>query len=175
MQPPTHSALMVAVPEAEPVVARHRDRLDESASWGVPAHVTVLFPFLPPDRIDERVLDTLRLVAASVPAFFLKLDGLGWFGDRVLWLTPNPPDPFRQLTAAVTARFPGVQPYGGEFDEVVPHLTVGDGHPPAELTAAGEQVLPHLPIHARADTLRLITGRLEPGGGWPTLAEFALG
>ena len=172
---PTHSALIVAVPEAEPAVSRHRARLDEGASWGVPAHVTVLYPFLPPAEIDETVLGTLGRVAASVPAFFLTLNGLGWFGDRVVWLAPSPPGPFRELTAAVIARFPAAQPYGGGFDEIVPHLTLGKDHPVDVLTAAGEAVLPHLPIHARVDTLRLIAGRPAPGGPWHTRAEFALG
>ena len=42
------SALLVAVPAAEPAVAAHRSRLDTSAAVGVPAHITVLYPFLPP-------------------------------------------------------------------------------------------------------------------------------
>jgi hypothetical protein len=39
------SALLVTVPAAEPAVARHRSRLDTSATVGVPAHITVLYPF----------------------------------------------------------------------------------------------------------------------------------
>ena len=172
---PTHSALIVTVPEAEPAVGRHRDRLDRAASWGVPAHVTVLFPFLPPARIDEKVLDVLGRVAAGVPAFFLTLDRLGWFGQRVVWLAPDPAEPFQQLTAAVTARFPEALPYEGAFAEVIPHLTIGEDHPVETLTAAGEAVRPHLPIRARVDTLRLVTGRREPGESWLTRALFPLG
>ena len=172
---PTHSALIVTVPEAEPVVARHREKLDRAASWGVPAHVTVLYPFLPPAEIDQPCLGTLRRVVAGVPAFPVSLDGLGWFGDRVVWLSPRPAEPFRQLTAAITGRFPGVRPYDGEFDEVVPHLTLGHDHPADVLAAAGEAVLPYLPIHARIDRLTLITGRREPGDSWLTRAVFPLG
>jgi hypothetical protein len=39
---PELSALIVAVPEAEPAVAHLRARLDRSASWGVPAHITLI-------------------------------------------------------------------------------------------------------------------------------------
>ena len=172
---PTHSALIVAVGEAEPVVAAHRERLDRAASYGVPAHITVLWPFLPPTAVDERVLTTLRQAAASVPAFFCTLGGIGWFGERVVWLAPDRPEPFRALTAAVVARFPGVLPYEGMFDQVVPHLTIGHDHPPAELRAAAEAVAEHLPIHCRVTSLRLTTGRPEPGGRWSALAEFPLG
>ena len=170
-----HSALIVTIPEAEPVVAPHRELFDRAASWGVPAHVTVLFPFLPPGEIDERVLEKLGRAAATVPAFFVALDRLGWFGERVVWLAPEPAEPFQRLTAAVTAHFPGVRPYDGAFDEVVPHLTIGHDHPVDVLKAAGEAVLPQLPIRARVDTLRLITGRRESGGSWLTRALFPLG
>jgi hypothetical protein len=39
---PTESALIVAVPAAEPAVGALRAAYDPAASWGVPAHVTVL-------------------------------------------------------------------------------------------------------------------------------------
>lgn len=68
------SALLVAVPAAEPAVARHRSRLDTSAAVGVPAHITVLYPFLPPDLIDADTLATLARLFASVPGFRFTLD-----------------------------------------------------------------------------------------------------
>jgi 2'-5' RNA ligase len=172
---PTHSALILPVGEAEPAVAAHRDRLDAAAAWGVPAHITVLFPFLPPARIDAHVLGVLTRVAASVPAFFLSLDSVGWFGDRVVWLSPTPAEPIRALTAAVTAHFPGLLPYEGAFDDVVPHLTIGHDHPLPVLKAAAEDVAAHLPIRGRAAALRLTAGRPEPGEPWQTLAELPLG
>ena len=75
----------------------------------------------------------------------------------------------------MAARFPQAPPYGGAFDDVVPHLTVGERQPRDVLVAAAAAVAPHLPIHARADTVRLIAGRPEPGGGWRTAATFPLG
>jgi hypothetical protein len=46
----TYSAVLVPVPEAERVVSRYRARLDGAAALGVPAHVTVLYPFVPAAR-----------------------------------------------------------------------------------------------------------------------------
>jgi hypothetical protein len=63
------SALLVTVPAAEPAVARHRSRLDTSAAVGVPAHIAVLYPFLPPDLIDADTHATLARLFASVPGF----------------------------------------------------------------------------------------------------------
>jgi 2'-5' RNA ligase len=171
--PPTESALIVPVPEAEPVVATHRLRLDSSAPLGVPAHITVLYPFLPPARLDEPALAHVARVAAAVPAFFLRLTETAWFGDRVLWLAPDPAEPFRRLTAEITALFPGVRPYDGEHEQVIPHLTVGHDHPLPALEEAADAVRVKLPILARAGAVRLLIG----GGGepWTTAAEFPLG
>ncbi|GAA4606916.1 2'-5' RNA ligase [Actinoplanes octamycinicus] len=172
---PLQSALIVPVPEAEPAVAGLRARLDRSASWGVPAHITVVFPFLPPEQLTAPVLAAVRRIAAGVPRFYLSLDKLGWFDERVLWLAPHPADPFRELTNRLAVRFPAAQPYGGQFTEVIPHLTVGHNHPAATLAEAAAQVQPLLPIRARITALRLITGRREPGDSWQTLTDFPLG
>jgi hypothetical protein len=50
--PGTQSALIVEVPEAESAVAGLRAHLDASAPLGIPAHFTVLYPFMPPSRVD---------------------------------------------------------------------------------------------------------------------------
>jgi 2'-5' RNA ligase len=173
----THTALIVAVPAAEDAVGPLRARLDSSASWGVPAHVTLLFPFLAPERIDDHVLSAVRETVVSVPRFDLALSRTAWFGEKVLWLRPEPDAPFRALIAGMCRRFPQVRPYGGEIavDDVVPHLTVGDGHPKPVLDAAAAEVEARLPIRTSVDAVRLIAGRPEPGGSWRTLTEFPLG
>lgn len=169
------SALIVPVPEAEPAVGALRSRYDRSASWGVPAHITILYPFLPPAEIDGTVLAAVRETVRTVPGFELALTRTDWFDDDVLWLAPEPDGPFRALTAALWARFPQAAPYGGEFDDVAPHLTVAHGHPPSVLREAAARVASALPIHAPVDAVRLIVGRPEPGDSWHSLAEFPLG
>ena len=42
---PRRTALIVEVPEAEPAVGALRLEHDRSAARGVPAHITILFPF----------------------------------------------------------------------------------------------------------------------------------
>jgi 2'-5' RNA ligase len=172
---PTQSALIVPIPEAEPAVSGLRDRLDTAARWGIPAHITVLYPFLPPAQLTPSVLASLRLLAAGVPRFFLSLDRVAWFTDRVLWLAPEPAEPFRELTNRIATRFPQAPPYGGEFGEVVPHLTVGHDHPKEVLDAAAAEVGPHLPIRARVTALRLVAGHPQGAASWHTLTDFPLG
>lgn len=65
---PSESALIVRVPEAEPLVGTFRDRFDPVARLGVPAHITLLYPFEPPADIDVQVLRDLEdLFAARAP------------------------------------------------------------------------------------------------------------
>jgi 2'-5' RNA ligase len=169
----TQSALIVPLPEAEPAVGDLRARYDTAASWGVPAHITVLYPFLTPSVIDVEVLSALQEVIWTVPRFDLTLTRIGWFGDKVLWLGPDPDGPLRTLTAAVSRTF-GLLPYGGEHTTAIPHLTVAHDHPLTAMRRAATEVQRHLPIPATVDRVQLIAGRPEPGRTWQTLTEFPL-
>jgi 2'-5' RNA ligase len=171
---PVESALIVAIPEAEDVVGQFRGDLDVSAGWGVPAHVTVLYPFLAPDRIDERVMVTLADAVASVPVFHFTMRRLAWFDDRVLWLAPEPDGPFRALTDAVHRRFPDHPPYGGVHADPVPHLTVGHDAPSDVLRAAAEAIAAHLPIVGQVAAAQLMQGSAMVDS-WRVIAEFPLG
>jgi 2'-5' RNA ligase len=171
----TETALIVPIPEAEEAVGRFRATLDRSASWGVPAHVTVLYPFLAPEKVNQEVLAGIGEVVGAISAFDVTLADTAWFGDTVVWLAPRPDGPFRALTAAVWRRFPEAPPYAGTHAEVTPHLTIGDDAAPHELkVAAARAVSARLPISATITFVRLIAG--TPGRGpWHTLREFPLG
>jgi hypothetical protein len=170
----TESAVIVAVPEAEAAVGSWRSELDTAAGWGVPAHVTVISPFLPPNRIDRRALDLLAGAAMTVPRFQVEFRRVQWFGDSVVWLAPEPAEPFRALTAAVWQAFPESPPYGGSFPDVVPHLTVGEGANFERLRLAGNAVLAQLPIRASVAAVRVICGSATPNS-WHQIAELPLG
>ena len=167
------SGLILEVPEAEPAVASHRERLDANASLGIPAHLTVLFPFMPPGEIGLTVLTSLERLFAAVSQFHFQLDRCDWFGTDVLWLGPHDPEPFRALTRTVAQAFPDFLPYEGQFGEPVPHLTVGHGDPLADLQAAEQSVNDHLPIDAQATAITLMTQQAA-AGPWTRSATFAL-
>lgn len=171
---PTQTALIVPIPEAEEAVGRFRASLDRAASWGVPAHVTVLYPFLPPQQINEQALAVLRETIAGIPRFDVALTHVDWFGDTVVWLAPQPDRPFRDLTAAVWQRFPEAPPYAGAHTEVVPHLTIGHDAAKPVLWHAAEAVSAHLPINAAIDRVRLIAGTPDISP-WRTVCKIPLG
>lgn len=164
----TETAVIVPVPALEPVVGEFRRRLDHSAPWGVPPHVTVCYPFVPPSAVTA---DTIAALP-TVPAFECTFREVRWFGDDVVWLAPAQDGPFRALTAEVMRRFPDHPPYGGAFDPV-PHLTIGSTRlgNRADLRAAGAAVEQRLPVTVTIDRLLLIAGT-DADNSWRTVAEL---
>jgi 2'-5' RNA ligase len=169
----TLSAVVVPVPEAEPRVGALRAALDPSAAVGMPAHVTIMFPFVPPARLDDDVLAGLGEVFAAAPEFEVEFSKVAWFAD-VVWWAPVPAAPFVALTHAVSARF-GLKPYDGAHgDGVTPHLTIGHGAPIERMRAAEAEVAAGPPVRAAVRSARLMTGSRAPAS-WTTLAELPLG
>ncbi len=158
------------------MVGHLRRQLDVAASWGVPAHVSVLFPFLDPGQVTDDVLDTLTRAVATVPAFGCRFTRTAWFGEEVLWLDPEPAEPFRALTEVVHGAFPTHPPYAGAFTEVVPHVTVGERRhgSPAALRDAELAVSGALPIEAQIDHALLIAGS-RAATSWRAVARLPLG
>ena len=170
---PTESAVIVRIPEAEPLVGRFRADLDFAASLGVPAHVTVIYPFVAPDLIDDAVTAALAEAVGSVPAFDATFARVAWFERTVIWLAPEPAEPFLALTNAVWQQFPHCPPYGGAHQQVVPHLTVGIDHPADVLEKAARAVAPGLPITASVTAAVLMHGSKETRS-WRVVAELQL-
>lgn len=174
---PTETAVVVLVPEAEPLVAPYRLKLDRAAAWGVPAHVTVLYPFLDPARLDADALERLARAVRAVPAFRATLNDVGWFGDEVAWLAPDAraDTAFRTLTEAAHGAFPDHPPYGGAHDDVVPHLTLGESAVGgiAAVRAAADAVTPRLPIRTLVHEVVVLAGTTAPGS-WSVVHRIAL-
>ena len=103
--------------------------------------MTLIVPWLPPDKINESDLVALDEIVEKVKAFDFDLDHVDWFGRRVLWVAPEPAVRFCALTALLADRF-GTPPWEDEFDEVVPHLTVAHASDGVELVPVAADVSP---------------------------------
>jgi hypothetical protein len=169
--PEGQTGLDVTVPEAEPVVQRWRAQFDPSAAAGMPAHITVLYPFLHRRLIGADVIGELETIFARHDAFDLLLVRCRRFPD-VLYLQPEPDSPLRTLTDAVAARWPEAPPYGGRFADVLPHLTVAQGQEPAVLDSIEADMADGLPIATRVSAVRL---HIYSGGRWREEQAFPLG
>lgn len=82
--------------------------------------------------------------------FDFRLTSVGNFGD-LKYLAPDPAEPFIQLTQTFVAAFPQWPPYEGAFNEIIPHLSIGDRLSVAEVSAVEER----LPITATATEVTL--------------------
>jgi 2'-5' RNA ligase len=142
------SAVVVPAPAAEPVVSTWRERFDSAAAQGMPAHITALYPFLAEARLTREVVARLRELCAEVPVLDVTFRRTARFPD-VLYLDPEPAGGLRELTSAIAQRWPEAPPYGGIFDEVVPHLTVAHGADEDLLNDIEADVLRRLPVRTR--------------------------
>lgn len=161
------------MPEAEPYIAQYRQRFDPSARRNVPAHVTILYPFMEPPLVDADVIATLRGIAASVNCFNYRMATTRRF-PVALYLQPEPEAPFQALTDRVFSAFPDYPPFAGKFDTVVPHITVAHGDEPllCELEVELRIALPAAGVMARCTELVLIE---NTSGRWEQMYAFDLG
>lgn len=142
------SAVVVPVPGAEPIVSSWRHLFDSSAAQGMPAHVTALYPFLPPTRLTDGVLAQLHEICARFAVIEVEFRSASRFPNH-LYLEPEPPDELVALTQAITVAWPETPPYGGAFDEIVPHLTVAQVASRQQLSEIEADLRSRLPIRTR--------------------------
>ncbi|HET6698527.1 MAG TPA: 2'-5' RNA ligase family protein [Nocardioidaceae bacterium] len=149
---------MLPVPEAEflvrPRLARDAPDLLPADAEDTVAHITLLGPFADLPELDEGVHAELTDLFADVLPFGFELTSVSEFPAGTTYLVPEPAAPFRQLTHELVRRFPEFPPYGGEFDDVVPHLSVPTV-PAQDHDALRAEIEPLLPItgHAREAAL----------------------
>lgn len=168
--------LCVLVPQAEPHAGPWRETYDANAPLGSPCHVTVLFPFIPTGMLDADVDQRLAGIFAHRQPFDFVLTQVDEF-PGVLWLRPVPDQPFRDLRDAVWREFPEYPPFGGEFPDSQPHVTVAFIDSPAEQEQLRQQIAASigyaLPIPSRASEVVLLAQGVDRR--WTTARSFPLG
>jgi hypothetical protein len=88
----------------------------------------------------------------------------------LLYLNPEPRESFIEMTEALAEAFPEFPPYGGEFDEVVPHVTVAQADDQV-LAAAERELAPQLPVMTRVERVWLVE---DAPDGWRRHTAFPL-
>jgi len=170
------STLAILVPEAEGLVQSFRDRYDPAAQAGMPAHITLLYPFKSRNEIDGRVLDTLSQCFSRLQPFKFSLRTINQFPGDTLYLVPEPEDPFRELTLGIWRCYPETPPYRGRYSTVVPHLTVADRMSEQRLAEVAREFEEAsqgcLPIQGYAAEVTLMDSR---SGRWAINTTFRLG
>lgn len=167
------TAVLLCVPEAEELVGPWRDKADPSAAAGVPAHVTLLTPFLPEERIDEGVLAELAWFFSGVDAFRARFETVGEFADSgVVYLDPVGRE-LDDLAAALARRWPETPPYEGRVDAPKAHLTVVHTADAGLRAEAAEHLEGGLPLEAAIAQAALWV--CDEHGHWREQQTFAFG
>ena len=169
------TAIIVAVPEAEPIIDRWRRQYTSDGADGMPAHITLLYPFADTSQYAAQMGHHVGSVLAGRGPIAFSLTETAYFegNPRVLYLVPDPADPFAEMTNALAAEFPAYRPYGGAHATVVPHVTVAVHDDKKLLARIEEEVAAELPIKANASEARMMEHAPMPDG-WRLRRAFPL-
>ncbi len=132
---------------------------------GLPHHVTVLYPFLRVRRVRPSLLRALEATFGRMGPFDYELTAVRRFPE-VLYLAPEPAERFDALTDACLDRWPEHPPYGGVYEQNIPHVTLAEGAEPAGMA---ERMAQLLPLSARAEEVWLM--RRGRRTGWQRVAR----
>jgi 2'-5' RNA ligase len=169
LEPSPDSALIIRV-QLPPGLEALRRRHVAGASQGLPAHVTLLYPFAEPDAIDGDVQDRIGAVVGRHHALTLRLGGLGRWPDA-LYATVEPAGPVRALQAELAAAFPSLPLYGDPPLRFEPHATAVEGPGVQDPAVAADPAWAELPVDEQVAEVELIVKR---GDRWATTRAFGL-
>ncbi|OGO55884.1 MAG: hypothetical protein A2V85_11930 [Chloroflexi bacterium RBG_16_72_14] len=171
LEPSGRSAIVIRAMLPSGLEALRRRHVTD-AEDGMPAHVTLLYPFAQPDAIEVGVRESLALIAARHPAWRMRLVAQARWPDT-RYATVEPDVPVRALQADLAAAFPSLPLYGRPAPfEFVPHVTIAEG-PGVDDPAVGRDPAWHeLPVSFTVDAIELFVAL---AGTWRSEDRFMLG
>lgn len=170
MPEPGTTALVIALPDAAPLLDAAW-RIDPAlVRRGAPAHVSLLYPFVPESALAGQDEKDVRSLAASFPATDLLLEEVVTTSGFVAVSVPQ----LQPVVDAFHAQWPGLRPYGGRFGErPAAHVTVAMGADNSTTAAHVPAAIGHLlPLHTRAAAVQLVVLTEE---GWQPRFTAPLG
>jgi 2'-5' RNA ligase len=121
----TLETILLIVPgyEVQAFAAPLRDKYATQSSLCFPAHITILYPFMPPKEAEHHHAKIASIVERFSP-FEVTLEGYRRFPTA--WaLEPVDPAPIVAIQRQLTTAFPDYPPYSGlHGPDLVPHLTI---------------------------------------------------
>ena len=150
------------------MLAEANRRMPADRRLTAPAHITLVYPFMPPAALTAPALEDLRIFFSARPALAFDL-ALGWFGREILLLRPEPASGLVEVTEAILERWPEYPYYGGAYDVIEPHLTLAFGTA-AELEPIATSFESQLPLRAHVEEVTLLVGpedQMRAGPSFP--------
>lgn len=170
------SALVLSVPEAEELVGPYRRKYTTDGAIGMPAHITILYPFIKNEEWNDKNRSTLLETVSNISPFSFELSKLNCFREHnVLYLEPLPIKEILRVVQVMLQTFPEYPPYGGEIplDKLRPHLTMAVGSNRKEISSIEKKIFKeiasNLPLKVYARVLLLA---IKTAGEWTILERF---
>ncbi len=137
---------------------------------GVPAHVSLLYPFVPESALTDQDEKGVRSLAASFPAADLLLEEVVTESGFVAVTVPG----LQTIVDAFRTQWPGLRPYKGRFGaQPAAHVTVAMGADnPTAAAHVRAAIGSLLPLHTRATAVQLVVLTEE---GWQPRFTVPLG
>ena len=171
--PTNETAILIPIPEAEKTVDKYRLRYDPSRDAGIPAHITLLYPFHDLEVLTSDILRTISDIVSKHSQFQMTLSDVEWFDDRVVYLSPRPASPFLALIDDLMRAFPECPPYGGIYESIIPHLCVAETPDLRAMERVARRLVKRLPITAEISQVWLMAGQGSKDS-WHVEHSFAL-
>lgn len=168
---PVESAVIVPVLQADALLRAWKPRWEPPAPVGIPACVTIAYPFLSPDELGPDTLSGLAEIFAAQPPLAIRLAGVARWPGLVV-VQPEPVEPFIALAEQVHARFPSSRTPGVAGGSLVPHLTALRSPDDALLDEAATTLAARLPLAVSVAEAWLVQAT---GGTRAWLVEGATG
>jgi len=162
------TAVVVLLPELEPLIGGWRQCYTADGARGMPPHVTLIFPFADSTDLTDRLGPLVQVFGAAAP-FEVTLAETARFPDLV-YLRPDPEEAFVAMTEALVAAFPEFPRYAGAVEEIIPHVTVAEADE-AVLAGIERKLVPHLPMRSRVERAWLVE---NTPAGWRRHTAFPL-
>ena len=143
------TAITVFLTGAPELEAAHWELYPERVGEGIPLSITLLYPFVPRDTLDEEQLTALRTFFASRGPLTFDLARIEEFPGEVVYAVPEPDDELRATMRELWTRFADYPPYGNAGSDPPPHASLGrfaaDPDPDTLRTRVEQRVGPLLP------------------------------
>jgi hypothetical protein len=110
------------------LIDKWRSSSVEVTNLGVPPHITLLYPWRDAPLLDDD-LEQLRTVLSKHQAFSLCFDRLETFEVGAVYLALQDGRSCKAIMVDLMKAFPDTPPYGGDFLDAVPHLTIAKCDP----------------------------------------------
>lgn len=164
------TGLVVPVPAADALLGLVESRHPGTVREGVPAHVSLLYPFVDAAELDERVTRALsELVADHEPMAVEFAECYRWGG--FVALRPDPIEGLIELTRKARDRWPDLVPYEGLYGDVEPHVTVALRASDETVLMIEREVSEQLPISVELHEVWLVAFE----GRWIVRERFEFG